>query len=465
MKFNFLKKYAEDKGFYKTLFAITIPIVLQNLVATAINLLDTLMIGNVGEKELAAVGIANQFYFLFNLTIFGVASGCGVFIAQLWGTKDVKNIKSTLGFGLISGILITLVFSTVAIFFPKSIMQIFSKDLRVIEIGEEYLIIVAVSYIFTAISFSYSAALRSVRNTSLPMWASLGALFINGILNYILIFGKFGFAPLGVKGAAIATLIARAAEVLIILGIIYSRDHVLKAGIKELCNSSKAMIKTIIDISTPVILNDICFGLVTVTYSAIYGRISTEAIAAVQIATTVFSLFTVIIFGLANAAVVVVGNEIGAGNTDKGINYANRITSLSILVGLFLALSLAALATVIPGLFNVSEIVKKDVFYILIIYSLMMIPRVYTFVVIVGVFRGGGECVYGGVVQAGTSWLIGIPLAYFTAHVLHLPITLVVMCCFVEEIIRAGILYRRYKSYKWICIRTGFNQTEGQLAT
>ncbi|MGL5656862.1 MAG: MATE family efflux transporter [Fusobacteriaceae bacterium] len=464
MEFNLFKKYRKDKAFYKTLFAITIPIVLQNLVATAINLLDTVMIGNVGEKELAAVGIANQFYFLFNLTIFGVAAGCGVFIAQLWGTKDVKRIKSTLGFGLISGFLITLVFSAVAIFFPKSIMQIFSKDFKVIEIGSDYLIIAAVSYIFTAISFSYSAALRSIRNTSLPMWASLGAFFTNGILNYILIFGKFGFAPLGVKGAAIATLIARAVEVLIILGIIYTRDHVLRASIKELGTMSKEMVKTIINISTPVILNDICFGLATVTYSAIYGRISTEAIAAVQIATTVFSLFTVIIYGLANSAVVVVGNEIGAGNTDKGIEYANRITGLSVIVGFFLALLLATLATIVPGLFNVSEIIRKDVFYILIIYSVIMIPRVFTLVVIVGVFRGGGECVYGGVVQGITSWLIGIPLAYIAAHVLHLPITTVVMCCFVEEIARSIILYKRYKSYKWIRIRTGSNQLKELLA-
>ncbi len=464
MKFNLFKKYSEDKKFYKTLFAITIPIVLQNLVASSINVLDTLMIGNVGEKELAAVGIANQFYFLFSLTIFGVAAGCGVFIAQLWGTKDVKNIRSTLGFGLISGVLVTLIFSTAAVFFPKNIMQIFSTDLRVIELGSDYLIIAAVSYIFTAISFSYSAALRSIRNSALPMWASLGALFMNGLLNYVLIFGKFGFSPLGVRGAAIATLIARTTEVLIILIAIYSREHVLKATIKELLSSSMTMVKTIVNISTPIVLNDICFGLATVTYSAIYGRISTEAIAAVQISTTVFSLFTVLIYGLANAAVVVVGNEIGAGENKKGILYADKITSLSVELGILLALVLASFAPWVPQLFNVSEIIKKDVFYILLVYAVITVPRVYTLVVIVGIFRGGGECVYGGVVQATTLWLLGIPMAYFAAHVLHLPISVVVMFCFIEEIIRSAILYRRYKSYKWIRNVTGSIQSEAQPA-
>ena len=464
MKFNLFKKYSEDKKFYKTLLAITLPIVLQNLVASSINVLDTLMIGNVGEKELAAVGIANQFYFLFSLTIFGVAAGCGVFIAQLWGTKDVKSIRSTLGVGLISGVFITLFFSTVAVFFPSSIMKIFSKDARVIELGADYLIIVAISYIFTAISFSYSAALRSVRNTSLPMWASLGALFINGFFNYVLIFGKFGFEPLGVRGAAIATLIARIAEVVIILAVIYTREHVLKASLKELLSSSMAMVKTIINISTPIILNDICFGLATVTYSAIYGRISTEAIAAVQISTTVFSLFTVIIYGLASAAVVVVGNEIGAGKTDKGIAHADKISSLSVELGLFLALVLASISAIVPEFFNVSEIIKKDVFYILLVYSVITVPRVYTLVVIVGIFRGGGECVYGGVVQATTLWLLGIPMAYVAAHVLNLPISAVVMCCFIEEIVRSCILYRRYKSYKWIRNITGSLQSDAQPA-
>lgn len=450
MNFNLLKMYLEDKKFYKTLLVITLPIILQNLVATAINLLDTLMIGNVGEKELAAVGIANQFYFLFSLTIFGVAAGCGVFIAQLWGRKDIQNIKSTLGISLIAGVLITLLFSTTAIFFPKFIMGIFSTDARVIELGAEYLIIVAASYILTAISFSYSAALRSIRNTALPMWASLGALFINGFFNYVLIFGKLGFSPLGVKGAAIATLIARTAEVIIILFYIYSRDHILRASIKELLNASFSRVKEIGKISTPIILNDISYGLSTVTYSAIYGRISTEAIAAVQISTTVVSLFTVFIYGLACSAVVLVGNEIGAGENERGILYADRISNLSISVGILLAIFLLGMAPIVPNFFAVSDIIKTNVFYILVIYSLSMVPKVYTIVLIVGVFRGGGECVFGGVTQSAASWLLGIPLAFFVAHVLNLPIAYVVGCCLIEESVKSFILFKRYKSYKWI---------------
>lgn len=450
MKFNFFKKYQENKKFYLTLLAVTFPIVLQNLIASSINMLDTVMIGKLGQTELASVGIANQYYFLFSLAIFGVAAGCGVFIAQLWGKKDIKNIKTTLGIGLISGTLVTLVFVIIGMIYPRKIMGIFSTDPKVIELGRDYLLIVSVSYIFTAISFSYASALRSIRSSSLPMWASIGALFCNCILNYLLIFGKFGFPALGVKGAAIATLIARATEVFIILYYVYSREHILKASSRELFTSSKIMVANIFKVATPIVLNDICFGLSTVTYSAIYGRISTEAIASIQICTTVFSLFLVFIYGLANSAVVIVGNEIGAGKTEKGILYADRITSLALQIGVVLALLLALIAPHVVEVFNVSDTVKKDAFLILMIYSALMIPKVYNLLIIVGIFRGGGENIFGGVVQGTASWFIGIPLAFFVAHILHLPIYYVVAFSSVEELIKSFVLYKRYKSYKWI---------------
>ncbi|MCJ8342261.1 MAG: MATE family efflux transporter, partial [Cetobacterium sp.] len=206
-----------DKSFYKKLIGITIPIVLQNFVASSINMLDTLMIGSLGEIELASLGIANQFYFIFSLAIFGISAGCGVFIAQLWGKRDEKNIKKVLGLGLISGLIITGIFTFLGMVIPEKIIGIFNRDLEVITKGSEYLIIVAISYIFTTITFNYAAALRSIGKPMLPMWASFCALVVNGGLNYLLIFGGLGIESMGVKGAALATVIARAVEVLVIL--------------------------------------------------------------------------------------------------------------------------------------------------------------------------------------------------------------------------------------------------------
>ncbi|NEU05467.1 MATE family efflux transporter [Clostridium senegalense] len=445
-----LKRFKEDKEFYKRLFIITLPIVLQNLIASSLNMLDTMMIGVVGEIELASVGIANQYYFLFSLIVFGISSGSGVFIAQLWGKRDVKNIKKTLGIGLISGLIAAVLFSTIGLLFSKQIMGIFNTDPRVIETGSKYLVIVIVSYLFTAITFSYAAALRSIGNTVLPMIASFIGLVTNGALNYILIFGKLGLPAMGVKGAALATVTARIVECLIILIVVYSKNEILNAKIKEFINIEKYVLNGLYKVTIPIVLNEACWGLGSVTYVAIYGRIGTGAAASIQICSTVMNLFMIVTFGLANAAVVIVGNEIGANREEVGKIYAQRISKLAIMVSIILSLVLALSSKWILSIFNVSETVKLDSLYILYIYAAVLIVKVYNAVMIVGVLRGGGDSTFGSLVQVITLWCIGIPLAYIGAFIICLPVYLVVLLTFVEEAIKVVIMMKRFKSGKWI---------------
>ena len=447
---SLVKSFKEDKKFYKRLFLITLPIVIQNLIASSLNMLDTMMIGQVGEVELASVGIANQYYFLFNLIIMGISAGCGVFIAQLWGKKDEKNIKRTLGIGLIGGILATLVFGLIGLLIPEKIMAIFNIDPKVIEIGSEYLVIVVMSYLFTSITFNYAAALRSVGNTVLPMWASFIGLLTNGFLNYVLIFGKFGAPVLGVKGAALATVTARIFECTIILIGVYSKKNVLRAKLSEFVGISKEVFKGLYKVTLPIILNEACWGLGNVTYAAIYGRIGTGASASIQICTTIMNLFMIITFGLANASVVIIGNEIGANREEEGKIYAKRISKLAIIVSIILAGILALSSSSILSMFNVSENVKRDSLYILYIYSAILIIRVYNAVMIVGVLRGGGDATYGSLVQGITLWCIGIPLAFIGAFVIKLPVYLVVLMTFAEEAIKVVVMLKRFKSGKWI---------------
>ena len=447
---SLVKSFKEDKKFYKRLFLITLPIVIQNLIASSLNMLDTMMIGQVGEVELASVGIANQYYFLFNLIIMGISAGCGVFIAQLWGKKDEKNIKRTLGVGLIGGVLATLVFGLIGLLIPEKIMAIFNIDPNVIEIGSEYLVIVVMSYLFTSITFNYAAALRSVGNTVLPMWASFIGLLTNGFLNYVLIFGKFGAPVLGVKGAALATVTARIFECTIILIGVYSKNNVLRAKLSEFVGISKDVFKGLYKVTLPIILNEACWGLGNVTYAAIYGRIGTGASASIQICTTIMNLFMIITFGLANASVVIIGNEIGANREEEGKIYAKRISKLAIIVSIILAGILALSSSSILSMFNVSESVKRDSLYILYIYSAILIIRVYNAVMIVGVLRGGGDATYGSLVQGITLWCIGIPLAFIGAFVIKLPVYLVVLMTFAEEAIKVVIMLKRFKSGKWI---------------
>ncbi len=450
MSFNLTKEYRNSKAFYKSLLVITLPIVLQSLITSSLNMLDTMMIGKVGETELAAVGIANQYYFLFTLFILGIAGGCGVLIAQLWGKNDKKNIKKILSKSLIVSLLISLMFSVIGRIMPEKIMGLFSEDSYVITIGSQYMKIVVISYIFTAISFVFSSALRSIENTKLPMYASLLGLVINGVLNYSLIFGHFGMPELGTTGAAIATLIARICECSTILLVVYFKDKILNIKISDFRNLSKHLTKTLSSITIPIVLNEACWGLGNVTYIAIYARIGTRAAASMQICSTIMNLFTIFAFGLAYAAVVVIGNEIGANRQDVAIESSKKIARLSILISIIIGITLFMSAKPIISFFNVSNEVKLYSSYILYVYSLIMIVKVFNMVMIVGILRGGGDATYGSILQGVTLWFVGIPLAVIATFILHLPIYFVVAFTVVEELMKFILIIRRFKSFKWI---------------
>ncbi|MGL4373120.1 MAG: MATE family efflux transporter, partial [Turicibacter sp.] len=238
-------KIREDREFYKRLFILTLPIVLQSLITSSLNMLDTLMIGSIGELELAAVGVANQFYFLYSLIIMGMGAGCSIVIAQLWGKKDKESIKVVMRIGIMVATGLSIVFTLVGLLFSESIISIFNPDVNVIRIGAQYLRISVFSYFVTAISFVYAGALRSIGNSILPMWGSFIGLLVNAFLNTLLIFGLLGFPTLGVVGAAIATLIARIVECLIIVSVVSVRVEPLKLKVTELFHINRSVAKAL----------------------------------------------------------------------------------------------------------------------------------------------------------------------------------------------------------------------------
>ena len=445
-----LSNYKKDKDFYRHLFIIALPIVIQNLITSSLNMLDTMMIGKVGELELASVGIANQYYFLYSLLTNAIAIGSGVLIAQLWGKKDTTNIKRTLSRSLFYSLVLTLIFIILGIIMPDKIMALFNNDPTVVKIGVDYLRIAVISYLFTSITFTFASGLRSIGNTSLPMWGSFIGLIVNCVLNIVLIFGLLGAPKMGIKGAALATLIARIIEFIIVVGAVYTKIDMLKLKFKDMLELPKSLSITLNKVTLPILANEACWALGNITYTAIYARIGTSAAASIQICSTVMNLFMIVTFGLANAAVVIIGNEIGANREEEAISASKKISSLSLKISILLSIILALLAKPIVSFFNVSPEVKTAAEYILYIYALVLIFKVYNAVMIVGILRGGGDATYGSILQAITLWLIGIPLAAFAAFVLKLPIYVVVMFSTIEEIVKVILMMRRFKSFKWI---------------
>ncbi|MCT4508011.1 MAG: MATE family efflux transporter [Tepidibacter sp.] len=440
----------EDSEFYKNLLKISIPITIQHFIASSLNMIDTMMIGKVGETQIAAVGIANQYFFFFNLIIMGIFSGCSIFISQFWGKKDCDNIRRVLGLGLLSGSIVSVIFTIVALVIPNEIIGLFNTNATVIAHGGEYLRIVSMSYIFTAITFNYSFASRSIENVLLPMIVSSIALACNTFLNYVLIFGKFGIPFMGVKGAAIATLISRIIEMILLIGLIYCKKGVLYAKFKQIFDFNKLFINKIYKTVIPVVLNEACWGAGFVVYSIVYGRIGTQAMAAVQICNTIHNLFMVVIFSMASATVVMIGNKVGSGKEEEAKVYAKKILIVGCLVGFFISILLYNMSSYILSFFNISDTVTY--YCLMMIYTIctILVIRVFNILLVVGVLRGGGDSKYSLYIEAFTMWMIGVPIAFLGAFVFKLPVHYVYALVTIEEIAKFMIGYKRLKSDRWI---------------
>lgn len=440
------------KDFYKTMLTIGAPIALQHLIGSSLNLVDTLMIGRLGENAIAAVGIANRLFFLFILFIYGAYSGCGVFTAQYWGKKDKKNIHRILGIMLVFGIGFSFLFTLAAILFPRQILLLFSRDAIVLDLGVQYLRIVAISYIMTAITFAYSFSCRSVHKTTLPMVVSIIALSINTVLNYVLIYGKFGMPTLGVQGAAIATTIARTLEMILLVAFIYKdKEHPLVGNIKEYFDIHKDMVVNVVKTATPVFVNEATWALGNVVYFIAFGFLGTEAVAVVQICYTVSDFFQALFMGLGSACAVMIGNEVGRGENEKAMAFSMEFIKLTVVFSIVIAAMLYFSRPLIIILYsNLTLVTQNMLMATLAVIAFYQIPKMYTFTMIVGVLRGGGDTKFCMYLDLLSVWLIGVPLGFISVLVWHWPVHWVIAAVYFEEVIKVFITFPRFIGKKWI---------------
>ncbi|HCX64396.1 MAG TPA: MATE family efflux transporter [Eubacteriaceae bacterium] len=450
---NYLTKLIRssfEREFQKTMFSIALPIMIQSFMMSFLNMIDTIMVGRLGETEIASVGIANQFYFFYNMLLIGLCGGVSVFISQYWGRRDEKNIKKILGVGLSSVVLLSILFIIIGFYNPDNVIRLFSNDILVEQIGTQYLSITVFSYFFTGVSFLYGFSLRSIGRATLPMIVNMVAIITNVILNYLLIFGNLGFPTLGVNGAAIATLIARVTEAILLMFFIYRFENPLRAKISELLSFKRHFVKRAYKTITPVVFNDMFWGLATLTYIAVYGRMGTAAMATIQIGNTVNNLFMVIAFGLSNASAIMIGNSIGEGKPLLAFDYAKKFIVSSFFISLGIGVLLALFSPMILQLYKVSETVRYSAQAILYMISAIFSIRVLAILLIVGILRGGGDAGKALLIEGFTMWGVGVPLLLFGAFVLQWPVHWVYALAMTEEIVKCILSLFRLKSGKWI---------------
>ena len=444
-------KFLKDKLFLKSMLSIAIPIALQNLVTSSLNMVDTLMTSSLGQSSIAAVGLANQIFFFYILIIFGIGTGSSVFISQYWGKNDILSIRKILGLAISISTVVGIIFTIAGVFFPEFLMRIFINIPITVQLGSEYLRIVAFSYIITAISFVIMIGLRSTGNPNIPLKISIVSFCTNTFFNYILMFGKFGFPALGVKGAALGTLIARILELSLLLYSVYSSKGPLAANLKELFGWNKELLDKYFKTTSPVILNEGFWALGQVMYSIAYAKIGEEATAAVQVVSTIQNVFFVIFRGLANSSSVMIGNKIGKGEEKEAYDYAINFLTISALLGVIAGLGMIFTTDLTLKLFRDLDIgLYETAKSMLLVMGLVFFIKTFNSTVIVGVLRGGGDTTFSMFLEIGSVWLIGVPMAFLGVLVFKLPVYLVVALVSLEDVTKAIIAIPRIKSKKWI---------------
>ena len=361
--------------FYRRMLGIAVPVALQNIVSSSVNLLDTFMIGQLGEVEIAGVGIANQIFFVMALILFGINSGSGIFYSQFWGRGDRMNLKKILGLTLGLGLGVSGIFFILAFFFPDILIGVYSRDLSVIKGGGAYLRIVSLGYMFTSVSFALSMALRSIGVTGPSLVNSVVSLLVNCGLNYVLIFGKLGFPPMGVRGAAIGTLVARLVEAVFFIGIIYIRKYPIVGKLGEYRGYSRRFIRRYLDTATPVMVNELFWGVGMTLHAVVFARMGVETMAALNMTKSMEGIIYVAFIGLSSSSVVLVGSSVGRGNTEEALEAGKKIFKATLVLGGVNCIIVLSVIEIFLSYYNVSLEVKEITRAMLRYYSVLCALR------------------------------------------------------------------------------------------
>ena len=440
---------SRNDTFYKTLLSLGIPVTIQNTITSSLNLVDMLMIGQLGTNEVAAVGLANRFYFVFILITFALSSGTAIFTAQFWGKKDIQNIGKVMGIALILSMIVSFVFTIVSVSIPGFIMGVFTEDSHVIAEGIPYLRIVGLTHVMMALAMLYIFVLRSTGHVMIPTFIIIGALSLNTFLNYCLILGHFGFPAMGVKGAAIATLISRFFEAGLIVLISHLKNYPV-VRLQDLRQIPGSLIRQFIKTVLPVIGNEFFWVAGVTAYAVVYGRMGTSEIAAVNIIQPVEQFCTSFFFGLASAASVMIGNKIGAGHGDIAISYARRFSIIGVVGAIGAGVVIFISGPAIVSIYQVSETVRSYAVNMLMILSVLLWIRIFNLIAVVGVLRGGGDTTFSFYMEMINIWVVGVPLALLGGFVWKIPVYWVYALVQIEELSKMVFGIYRIVSQKWI---------------
>ena len=455
---KFLSKLIGDRQFYKKVAFIALPVLVQNIITNFVSLIDNIMVGQIGTEQMSGVAIVNQLIFVFNICIFGGISGAGIFTAQYHGSKDHNGVRDTFRAKLIICTAVTLVAGVVLLLFNSQLISLFlhqseeGLDLEAtLMYAKKYIYIILLQLLPFAITQAYSGTLRETGRTFIPMCAGVAAFVTNVSLNYVLIFGKLGAPELGVKGAAIATVIARFVECVFVMIWTHSQSEKCKfiKGTYRSFKIPKSLAKQILTKGAPLMFNEVMWSLGMTMLVQCYSVRGLEAVSAMNISSTVSNLFFCAFFALGAAVSIIIGQLLGAGELKRAVEEDRKLIFLAVMVCVVVGGLLAVIAPVFPGLYNTTDTIKALATSLLRVAAIMMPLNAFIHMSYF-TLRSGGRTIITFLFDSVFVWGVSIPVAFILSRFTGLPVLELYIVVQALEIIKAVIGFVMLKKKLWV---------------
>jgi putative MATE family efflux protein len=445
----FLKELFGDKVFNRKLWSVMFPSTMQSLMLALVAAADAVMLGKLNQDSMAAVSLATQVQFVQNVLLWSVVSGVNIFGAQYWGKGDMSVMDKLFGSSVRKCLLVSIAFFAGCYWYPEYLMRLFAHDPILVNAGAEYLRVASWSYLITGVSQCYLAMMRVSDHVPRSAWISSGAVVLNIIFNAIFIFGLAGFPAMGVRGAALATVVARVIELLWCVISTFEKSFI-KLKLKSLLTYDVQLEKDFWHYTLPVLGCVILWGVGFTSYTAIMGHMGRDAAAANSIAAVARDLMCCLCNGLAVGCGILIGNELGAGKLETGKKYGEKSMWLSCVTGL---ISMVVILASIPIVSHFMKLTTQAHIYMVgmfVILSFYMIGRSICTVVINGIFYSGGDAIFDFYSLVVCMWGIALPCAFLGAFYFHWPVLLIFGCTCLDEVGKVPWVLWHYKKYKWV---------------
>lgn len=439
-----------DKAFYKRLFILAVPIALQNIISFAVGLTDNIMVGSLGEVAISGVYLCNQIQVILQMLVSGIGAALIVLAAQYWGRSDKESVKNIIGIALKFAAVFAVIFFVLVFFFTREFLSLFTNETAVIEEAVKYARVICFSYLLFCISNVINASLRCIGTVKVGLYLSLLCFFLNVGLNWVFIFGKLGAPAMGIKGAAVATLISRIVEFICFIVYIRFKDKKLSLRFRELLNTNLVLVKDFFRYGFPVIMGDVFWGINMAVQGGIVGRLGADSIAAVSIANTIYSIFCVGVYGISSASAIIIGNAAGEGDLNKIKAYSKKLQVVFIAGGIVTGLLLYLAKDYVLLVYNVSASTIGIASALLTVLSVTVIGTAYQMSTLTGIVRAGGATHFVLINDLIFVWLIVIPLSMFMAFVIGAPTWIIFLCLKCDQILKCAVAVVKVNRYDWV---------------